>query len=99
MVFLADAFGDNLIRSFPLRAVLLPRVTDGRDTRLVPISRLSVVASLAPSSICQLPGAGVEVVQRVAKMVRAVPAFALELGSERAQIAPVIADLLSRLSG
>ena len=96
-MFLHPAFAASLIAAFPLRAVLLPRVIERRATRIVPLPRKESIEALVAPTVAQLPGAGVEVIQRMARLARAVPAYAIELGSDRPQIAPRIAELLATL--
>lgn len=97
VMFLHPAFSASLIASFPLRAVLLPRVIEGPATRLVPLTRKESIEALVAPTVAQLPGAGVEVIRRMARLARSVPTYAIELGSDRPQIAPRIAELLASL--
>jgi hypothetical protein len=82
-------------RSLPIRAILLPRVTGLRETRLVPVSRAEGLKAMAPSTVFQLAGAGRNEFTAMARVAAQVPSFALELGTDRACIPGVIRDLLN----
>lgn len=96
--YLDEHFSAKLIRDFPLRAILLPRVTGKRDTRVLPASPQAALLALAPSTVSQIPNAGTEVFQHLAALTRDLPAYTLELGTELAQIPATILDLLSQHS-
>ncbi len=94
VVYLNEGFAEKLSAGFPLRAILLPRVTGGRDTRLVPASADQSLDALVPSSFIQLPGLGREGLQTMVRTVQSLPSYVLELGTDLARIPPVIASLL-----
>ncbi len=79
---------------FPLRAVLVPRVAGTPSTRVVPISAAAALQALAPSTIFQLHPPQVEGLRVMAAIVRDVPCYSLELGTEIDRIPSVIAELL-----
>lgn len=85
---------DKIIKSFPIKAILIPRLTFEYDTKITTASPKEALLSLAPSSILQLPGAGSRNFEKIAELVRLVPSFHLELGSTRIQIPGVIEGLL-----
>jgi len=98
-VFLVHRFAPDLVTTgFPLRAVLVPRITGRPETVVSPGSRLAALAALAPSTIFQLPGEAGGDLQFMADLVRDVPCFDLELGTDFDQIPARISDLLSELS-
>lgn len=86
----------KLIRQFPLRAILMPRVTGARETRISPASAHSALLALAPSTVSQLATADGRVFSRLATLVRSVPCWNLELGTDMTQIPGTIARLLER---
>jgi hypothetical protein len=84
-----------LVARFPLAAVLVPRLALSRpETRVVPLPAPAALTALAPSTLLQLhppqPGALAE----MARLVRRVPCFALELGSDVERIADALSGLL-----
>jgi hypothetical protein len=78
-----------------LRAVLVPRITGGSRTTLDPVSSMTGLTALAPSTIFQLSGAGHSALQTMAELVRQIPCYRLDLGTDLAQIPEVILGLLS----
>ncbi len=97
VVFVDQHFPDRPIDGFPLQAILLPTITGGRHTRTVEVTRAAALAALAPSTVFQLHTAGREALQFMARLVRDVPAYALELGSNVSEVPDVILTLLDRL--
>ena len=80
--YVEQAFPGRSIAGFPLRAIVVPRVTDRRAARAVPGTRAEALAALAPSTIFQLHPPARDALAWMAGLVRAVPTFVLELGSD-----------------
>lgn len=99
VVFVDQHFGDRMIADFPLLAIVLPTITGRPETRLVPTSAAAALAALAPSTVFQLHTAGAEALRYLAQLVRAVPAFVLELGGDVRDAPGVIVELLLQLRG
>ncbi|PYK66262.1 MAG: hypothetical protein DME50_06105 [Verrucomicrobia bacterium] len=91
-------FAGKISTGFPIRAILLPRVTGRRETRLKKISAPASLLALAPSTIFQLPGAEHEVFKGLGEMVRQVPSFVLELGINLAEISATISRFVTSLN-
>ncbi len=92
--FLHEQMPQKLIREFPLRAILIPRITGARETRVSHASSQAALLALAPSTISQLPNADARVFQRIAAIAKSVPAFHLELGTDMKQIPNAIRAVL-----
>jgi hypothetical protein len=97
VVFVHQHFPDRPIEGFPLRAIVLPTITRGPHTRAVPTSRAAALVALAPSTVFQLHTAGSEALQYMTRLVREVPAYVLELGTDVSEIPDVILGLLDDL--
>jgi hypothetical protein len=83
------------VAGFPLRAVLVPRiVAQAPESRFVPVSAPAALAALAPSTIFQLHPPQPNALAHMAALVRAVPCFSLELGSDIDRIPDAIVRLL-----
>jgi Serine kinase of the HPr protein, regulates carbohydrate metabolism len=95
LYFLHRAIPSKVINSFPLRAILLPRVTGRAETSLRPASASAGVLALSPSTMSQLPRSSRETVEIIAAVCRIIPAYHLELGTDRDQIPRVISGLLA----
>jgi hypothetical protein len=96
LLFLDERYAHKLVPAFPLRAVLLPRVTGRRETRLVPAAATQALDALIPSSIVELPGLGREAVRAIVRIVRSVPVCVLEAGTDLDGIPVAIARFLER---
>ncbi|MBW4576544.1 MAG: hypothetical protein KME08_14815 [Aphanothece sp. CMT-3BRIN-NPC111] len=97
MIFLAEHFPEKVVAGFPIKAVLVPRVTGKKDTILQRASAGAALAALAPSTIFQLPSAGKQTFQMLAKLVKAVDCYYLNLGTDIGQIPQIISQLLTQI--
>ena len=97
-IFLNEAFPETLISQFPLRAILVPRITGDSETRLEPCGEGEALLALGPSSLAQLPTSGRGDLNFIGGLVRRSPCFRMKLGTDIAQIPRVIGQLLSQLN-
>jgi hypothetical protein len=97
VVFVDQHFPGRPIEGFPLRAIVVPRITKGAHTRAVPTSRAAALIALAPSTVFQLHTAGSEALRYMTRLVHHVPTYLLELGSDVSEIPGVILALLDDL--
>jgi hypothetical protein len=75
--------------SFPIRALILPRVTGG-ISQLRRASGAEALRALAPTTVFQLPGNDGSTFAWMAAIAREVPAFALALGEDRERIPALV---------
>jgi hypothetical protein len=94
--FLHEHVADNLLLEAELRAILIPRRGPAARAALKPASPAAAVAALAPSTILQLPAADGRMLERLAGIVRGIPCYVLDLGTELDTLAPAIASVLKR---
>ncbi len=99
LFFLGDTWRHKLIDNFPIRAILLPRVTNSGAPHFVPLSRAQALLALAPSTIFQLPNAGRETFDWLSHLVKNIPAFTLHLGAHRSDVLPAIEGFLKENYG
>jgi len=97
VVFVDQHFPDRMIESFPLRAIVLPTITGKPETRVVETSRGASLAALAPSTVFQLHTAGADALRYMARLVREVPSYVLELGTNVTDVPGVLLQLLDDL--
>jgi hypothetical protein len=95
MFFLDRHWSGELLPGFPLRAVLLPRVTGAERSTTRLVSSATGLLALAPSTLFQLPGAKQDRLRHMADVLRRVPVHVLELGSDLATVAPAIRAVLA----
>jgi hypothetical protein len=97
MLFLQQHCHEKVVTGFPIKAVLVPKVTGKTDTHLRPAAAVIALKALAPSTMFQLAGSGQTAFQMMSSLVKQVPCYVLELGTDVAQIPTTISHLLSQL--
>jgi hypothetical protein len=99
VVILSQVLPQRLARAVSIRALVLPRVTNRRATRLQPASKGEALLALGPSSLLQIPNRSLGVCgfARLAELVERIPCFRMELGSDLSSIPRCIDDLLSKV--
>jgi len=95
MLFLYPQFESQIAERIPLSAILIPQIANQVHTRVTPSSHHAAVKALLPSTT-ELRGYDVDDFYGVFAVTRGVPAYTLELGSDRQQTVAVISELLQR---
>ena len=98
-VFLQEHWPEEVSEGFPLRAILVLRVSGRGDTRLLPARGMDALTAIAPSTMAQLPASGAADLHFMKELVHSVPAWVLEVGTHLGQIPATIQALLARMSG
>ncbi len=94
VIFVEDSFPGTMIDTFPLRAVVVPRIAGDAACRLDPMPRAAALRAVAPSTLFQLPGDRGESLSRLAALVRELPCWQLSLGPDPAAAQPLLENLL-----
>lgn len=97
VLLLNEHFPDRIVKKLRPLAVLVPRVTHEHETRAVPVSRARALSALAPSTLLQLASTREESMRMMADLVRALPAYELQLGLEIEAIPGVVRGLIREL--
>lgn len=97
LVFLNDAFREKITSGFPLRAILVPRITGKPETTIEPSTPIAALKALAPSTLLQLPGDGRATMAKLSALVRQVPAYTLNAGTQMRGISQGVEALLKEL--
>ena len=97
VIDVAGARPDLMRRSAAVSAILLPQVTPG-PLALRPVTAATALRALAPSTIVQQAHESATGMAVMAALVRRVPAYRLELGSDIAAVPVAIRDLLEARS-
>jgi hypothetical protein len=95
LMFLQEHFPHKLIRGFPLKAILLLHVSGKPHSELSHASPFTALKALAPSTIYQLAGTGQAELTKMSRLVRQVPCYRLELGTDLREIPEVILQVVS----
>ena len=96
LCFLDQGFPEKMIAGFPLKVLLLARVTGEHDTRVKPASAGAALRIIAPEVMLKWPSRARASFLNLTKLFREVPCYGLEVGTERTQIPQTILDVLSR---
>jgi hypothetical protein len=97
VIYAHQHFPSQTTAGFPLRAILVPMVRPTqRESRIVDIARTAAFAALAPSTIVQLRTAEQDALTMMAGLVRRVPSYGIELGTDVASIPGTILEFLAR---
>src|SRR5204863_5371283 len=80
--YVHEVFPDHITAGFPLRAVLMPRITGERETKLVRVPSAMALAALAPSTLLQLHPPSDEGWAAMAQLVRRLDCLRIDLGSD-----------------
>lgn len=98
LLFVHEHYPAKTVSELPIRAILLPRVTGLRETRLKKTPTAQALTALAPSTIFQLPRAGAEAFKFLAAIAKQVPCFTFEVGTDLSGIPAAIEGLLAEVS-
>lgn len=99
LIFLNDAYREKIISGFPLRAILVPKISGKPESTIEPSSPIAALKALAPSTLLQLPGVGKDTMVNLSALVRRVPTYTLNAGTQMRGISQSIEDLLRDLCG
>lgn len=94
LLFLHPERRESLAGGFPIRAIVTPQVTGRRESRLRAVSPMVSLRSLAPTTVLQLPGEGGEAFAKMSRLVKAVPNYLLEAGTDLTRIPEIIWSLI-----
>jgi len=84
----------QIARRLPIRALLLAKVAETTTTALAPISRMALLRDLVTSTLIYQPGAVQPEVAMMAALARQLPCYQINLGSDLAEIPPVVAQTI-----
>lgn len=94
LFFLHPRFAAQLLPGFPVRAVLVPRVSGRPSTRVHALSPARALLALAPSTVFHFQGRDNRALRSMGALVRQVPCYELELGTDLAGVAGALRPLL-----
>jgi hypothetical protein len=85
---------EKLCTGFPIKAILLPKVTGRRKAAFSKTTPTTALTALAPSTIFQLNRNRTQSFQVLTRLVKEVPAYVLECGTDVTQIPDIIQEVL-----
>ncbi len=97
LFFLYPKYKNRIINSFPIKAVFIPKVTNRKNAKLIPVSAAKAYLALAPSTIFQIHGENKKTHKNISNLLKQVPCFSLELSSEAKENTTVIYNFLNKM--
>lgn len=97
VLILYPQYQNRLIKSFPIKAILLPQVVDRDRTSVEATNAATALRALAPSTILQLAGNEKIAFSNIANLVKQVPCYHLYLGRDLDQIGTFINNFCESL--
>ncbi len=94
LLYLQQVVPQQIADCLPIRAILLAKVAKTTTTSITPIQRREVLRDFITSTLVYQPGAAHEEVHMMTELVRRVPCYQLNLGSDLAGIPPVVAQAI-----
>jgi hypothetical protein len=94
LYFLHEHVPEKILPAFPIRAIFIPRVAGTRAAGLEMASPAAALQAFAPSTLRLSPHESSATFPKLAQIVKQVPAYFLDLGSDAAQIPQVILNYL-----
>ncbi len=79
---------------YPLRAVIIPKLSSTHDCRMFATSSANALRALAPSSLYQFSGDAPEKLRQMSQLLGSVPAYIIEIGTEHRQIPQLVKSIL-----
>ncbi len=96
LVFINGSHESQLSAGFLLKAILVPKVTGLRETTIRRTSAAAALAALAPTTIFAHPRGGQMEFRFLSGLVRRLPCYLIECGTELNQIPAVIGGLVAK---
>jgi hypothetical protein len=94
LFFLNKYFPGKLLPASPLKALFIVRIGPGEGTTLTQAPPQAAFLASAPSSVLQLSGAGERAFRSIARLVRELPCYYLNIGSDIKKISQTISRFL-----
>ncbi len=97
LVFLYPDFADRLVTTFPIRALVIPRVAHQTEPTLRPVAPGEAFRVFGPSTVIWLPGAEAENYRFTAALTRSLPCYQINLALDPRRNVAAIINLLETL--
>jgi hypothetical protein len=95
--FLYPRYASKLPRQRPVRALLVPRITNQSRTRVSRATPQNAWRVLVPSTFAVVMGHRETAAKHIRRLTRGLPVFWLDLGTDRLEIADTIYEFLGNL--
>jgi hypothetical protein len=96
LVYLYPAYRKQMVTAFPIKAILVSRITHQAEPALTLASPSEVLRVLGPSTVIWLPGAEADSLRFTADLAKRAPCYTLDLARNPADNLNLIAQVLAR---
>jgi hypothetical protein len=97
LIFLGEHMPEALSGGFPIRAIVVPRVTGLTDTTVERAPSSTALLALAPTTTMHLRATRRETLAKLFHLVKSVPCYRLLAGTDLTQIPEILSSLLHQL--
>lgn len=98
LAYLHPTYSERMISSFPLRAIVIPRIAHLEEPVLIRASAREAFRVLGPSTIIWLPGSEASSYRFMARLVQSLPCYFLELATRPQDNLPALDRLITQLN-
>jgi hypothetical protein len=95
IVFIHSGWPEKMIKSFTLKAILVPSLSDQKEASLSKMRSGEALRAIAPSTMFQLRGDNRTTFTALGELVRSIPCFKLELGRSMGNVPSIITELIN----
>ena len=81
-------------RPLPIRAVVLPRVTDERRSSARRTTRGQALLAVAPTTVLQVPGGAAATLHVLREVIASVPVYELRLGIDLDDVSGIVREIV-----
>ena len=94
---MSEHFAEKIALKLPVKAVIVPVVSDTVHTMIEPASPAVGLRALIPSTLFQMPGSRKEDFNEISDIMKKLPCFVLKVGADPAGIVEVLSRHLATL--
>jgi len=95
VIFIAQHASQAILRSFPLRAIVAPKLMSGFGCRAEALPPGEALRAMAPSTLFQLPGDRTQSFARMSALIRNMPCWRLYVGGDPSAALPLLEAIIA----
>lgn len=92
--YVSETYPKQITKGFPLRGIIVPRVSAQETTQLTEIPLTTALRALVPSTMFEIHGAGQEALSALTRIAQRVPTLELRLGTDIEKIPTLLEGVL-----
>ena len=95
VIFITQHASHTILRSFPLRAIVAPKIVSGSTCNAEVLPPGEALRALAPSTLFQLPGDRTQSFARMSALIRNIPCWRLNIGDDPSAAEPLLEAIIA----